>query len=192
MKNKRMIIFFSLFLSLVLIGHFAITFIYLSPTNSFRSKHWSKITAYMSPYFSQNWYLFAPNPVNQHQNLQIRLKYQDNEGKIVQTKWKDLTKPMIDKLQLNRFTSDQRVYSFQSSSLHTYVYKDGKSEQKAEDQLRLFVDYYLKTQPNPEGKITSYQMRVVTNKFPRFDQRHLPDSKGKLYYKYSDWFSYSR
>lgn len=190
--QKKWIVILSCLLSIILIGHFGMTFLYLSPNNPFRDKHWSKISAYISPYFSQNWYLFAPNPVNQHQNLQIRLKYKNHEGKTVQTKWREISKPMIQKLQKNRFTPDQRIYEFQSSAMHTYVYKEGKSEKNAENSLRLFVDYYLKTQTIPDGKIESYQMRVVTNKFPRFKDRHQPDSKGELFYKYSNWFSYSQ
>lgn len=190
MLRKRVVSIVSLFLIILLAGHFAITFLYLSPNNPIRSKHWNNIYAYMYPYFSQNWYLFAPNPVNQNQNLEIKLKYIDKNGESKETHWIDITKPMIDKLHINRFSPNQRIFEFQSSAMHTYVYKENQ-QNDAEKKLRLYVDYYLKTQYQLDGKIVSYQMRVVTNKFPRFNERHLPDSKGKKYYDYSDWFSYS-
>lgn len=191
MGRKRLVIFFSIILSLLLIGHFSVTFLYLSPKNPIKDKHHEKIGKYMSPYFSQNWYLFAPNPVNQHQNLEIRLRYKNEQGKIVQTQWKDISKPMVEKIQQNRLSPQKRIYDYQSSALHTYIYRNQKQVKKAENHLRLYVDYYLKTHSQPKGQIQSYQLRVVTNKFPRFHQRHLPDSKGKKYYKYSDWFPYS-
>jgi hypothetical protein len=189
-KKNWLVLSLSGLLSLLLLGHFAMTFLYLSPSNPFRYKHWAHIQNYMSPYFSQNWYLFAPNPVNQHQNLQIRIKLLTPEGKTVQTKWKDLSTPMIRKLQKNRFSPQQRVYEYQSTAMHTYVYGEKADQKGAENHLRLFVDYYLKTQPRPEGQIVSYQMRVVTNKFPRFSKRDLPDSKGTFSYQYSNWFPY--
>lgn len=190
MLRKRIVSILSLCLAILLAGHFGITFLYLTPNNPLRTKHWDKIYAYMYPYFSQNWYLFAPNPVNQHQNLEIKLKYITKEGKEIETKWTDITKPMLTKLYSNRFSPNQRIFEFQSSAMHSYVY-DEDEQKEAEKNLRLYVDYYLKTNPKPNGKIKSYQMRVVTNKFPRFNERHLPDSKGKKYYDYSDWFPYS-
>lgn len=190
MLQKRLVIILSFCLAVLLLVHFGITFLYLTPDNPLRSKHWKKIYAYMYPYFSQNWYLFAPNPVNQHQNLEIKIKYKSKNGKIRESNWIDLTKPMLKKLYANRFSPNQRIYEFQSSAMHTYVYDDDRRKE-AEKHLRLYVDYYLKTNRKPDGTILAYQMRVVTNKFPRFDKRHLPDSKGQKYYDYSKWFSYS-
>lgn len=190
MLRKRLISILGICLAILLIVHFGITFLYLTPNNPLRSKHWKMISGYMYPYFSQNWYLFAPNPVNQHQNLQIKLKVRTKEGAVQETKWIDITKPMLKKLYANRFSPHQRIYEFQSSAMHTYVY-DEEDRNEAEKHLRLYVDYYLKTNPKPDQKILAYQMRIVTNKFPRYSQRHLPDSKGKIYYDYSDWFNYS-
>lgn len=190
MLQKQVVSILSICLAILLAGHFGMTFLYLTPDNPLRSKYWSYIEGYMYPYFSQNWYLFAPDPVNQHQNLEIKLKYKTNEGKTTETNWIDITKPMLGKLYANRLSPNQRIFEYQSSAMHTYVY-DEDSKKEAEKFIRLYVDYYLKTNPQPNQKIISYQFRVITNKFPRFDKRHLPDSKGEKYYEYSNWFPYS-
>lgn len=190
MLQKRLIIALSFGLVILLIIHFGMTILYLTPENPLRTKHWNIIYAYMFPYFSQNWYLFAPNPVNQHQNLEIKVKYKAKNGEILETKWIDTTKPLLKKLYANRFSPNQRIFEYQSTAMHTYVYNQNRRKQ-AEKYMRLYADYFLKNYFHPDGKILAYQIRVVTNKFPRFDKRHLPDSKGKKYYNYTKWLGYA-
>lgn len=53
-------------------------------------------TAYLDPYFNQNWRLFAPNPIAEDRNLLFQGTYLDADGKPVTTSWVDWTDVELD------------------------------------------------------------------------------------------------
>jgi hypothetical protein len=53
-------------------------------------------TAYVDPYFTQNWRLFAPNPVAEDRNLLFQGAYRAADGSVVETEWVDWTAIELD------------------------------------------------------------------------------------------------
>jgi len=53
-------------------------------------------TAYLDPYFNQNWRLFAPNPISEDRNLLFQGAYVDEDGKPARTAWVDWTAVELD------------------------------------------------------------------------------------------------
>lgn len=53
-------------------------------------------TAYLDPYFNQNWRLFAPNPISEDRSLLFQGAYVDAEGKQATTEWVDWTEVELD------------------------------------------------------------------------------------------------
>lgn len=51
---------------------------------------------YLRPYFTQNWRLFAPNPVAEDRDLLVQAAYRDADGKIQVTEWIDWTEVELD------------------------------------------------------------------------------------------------
>ena len=51
---------------------------------------------YLDPYFTQNWRLFAPNPVSQDRNVLFQGAYEGPDGKIQLTPWLDWTAVELD------------------------------------------------------------------------------------------------
>jgi hypothetical protein len=169
--------------------HFAITFVYLSPANQLKSKNWEFIFSYMNPLFTQNWKLFAPNPSNQHANLDIRVQYVDKDGATRQTEWKSITLPIIQKLQANRFSPNARISEFQSALISDFVWGDKDDKESAFRSMQTYVDYLLdKKQFEVPGKINKIQLRAVINKFPNYENKDKPDSKGKIYHYFTNWW----
>lgn len=53
-------------------------------------------TAYLDPYFTQNWRLFAPNPISEDRNLLFQGAYLDADGEPARTAWVDWTAVELD------------------------------------------------------------------------------------------------
>jgi hypothetical protein len=53
-------------------------------------------TAYLDPYFAQNWRLFAPSPIAEDRNLLFQGAYVDADGKPAVTEWVDWTEVELD------------------------------------------------------------------------------------------------
>jgi len=74
----------------VLAIYFTATFLYLTPPNPVKARHLATILRIEHPLFSQNWHLFAPNPVRSNLILAGRCRVGDQT-----TPWKDLTTPLV-------------------------------------------------------------------------------------------------
>ncbi|WP_214808607.1 MULTISPECIES: DUF5819 family protein [unclassified Exiguobacterium] len=101
MKVKK-----SIALSLILIFtlfHCVITFAYNMPINPISHKSAKIINNYMEPLFSQNWHLFAPNPVSTNNCVIVKGTYFDEKGNKKETGWLNLTEKYINTYQVNRF-----------------------------------------------------------------------------------------
>lgn len=190
MSRKILVFTTSSILSIVLLIHFSFTFIYLSPANPFKSKHWETIIGYMNPIFTQNWKLFAPNPASQQANLDMRVQYVDKDGATRQSDWKSITLPVIKELQSNRFSPNARISEFQSSLIGDYVWGDKENKESAFRSMQSYVNYVLDTKKfTVPGTINKIQLRAVINKFPRYNERDKPDSAGKMYYYLTNWWN---
>ncbi len=53
-------------------------------------------TGYLRPYFTQNWRLFAPNPVGEDRSVRFQAAYRDEAGDVVQTEWVNWTAVELD------------------------------------------------------------------------------------------------
>ncbi|MBD8605690.1 hypothetical protein IFT73_02380 [Aeromicrobium sp. CFBP 8757] len=53
-------------------------------------------TSYLDPYFTQNWRLFAPNPISEDRSLLFQAAYTDADGDQVRTGWVDWTAVELD------------------------------------------------------------------------------------------------
>jgi uncharacterized protein DUF5819 len=60
------------------------------PTNSVSDAVGSQLN-YLSPFFAQNWRLFAPNPIDKDKSLLVQAAYVDRDGDLHTTPWVDWT-----------------------------------------------------------------------------------------------------
>lgn len=96
------------FLILVFFLHFSVTLIYNSPSNPIRAKYNSTISSYMDPVFTQNWRLFAPEPVTSNHKFFVRIKT-NVRGETHTSEWIDIVDYMIKNNHDNRFTPFNRL-----------------------------------------------------------------------------------
>lgn len=78
--------------------HFFIIVLHAGPINPISAKFQPQINAYVTPFFFQNWHLFAPDPVTTNFNLYLKVKYKEAEHtEIIQSDWLDVVGPILKK-----------------------------------------------------------------------------------------------
>lgn len=102
----------------VLVGllavHAGMTFLWNAPSNPVKEAVREELNGYMRPFFQQNWSLFAPNPVNNEDELLIRARYTEDGGQRT-TEWISATRLEWNEVEHNSAPSRA---SRLSSNLH--------------------------------------------------------------------------
>lgn len=96
MKDRSLLraAFLTVVCGLVAIHLVAVTFAAIPPNRYSDAVEPSR--GYLTPYFTQNWRLFAPNPVAQDRSVRFQMAYRDEAGDVQQTKWVDWTSVELD------------------------------------------------------------------------------------------------
>ncbi|MGW5660072.1 DUF5819 family protein [Streptomyces sp. NPDC003758] len=71
--------------------HLGMVFLHVAPPNTLTKKHGKAIDDWIYPEFEQNWKLFAPNPLQQNIDVQVRAEVRTRDGSERTTGWYDLS-----------------------------------------------------------------------------------------------------
>lgn len=71
--------------------HLGMVFLHVAPSNTVTKQHGRAIDDWIYPEFEQNWKLFAPNPLQQNIDVQVRARVRGVDGGITETGWYDLS-----------------------------------------------------------------------------------------------------
>ncbi|MFI9050493.1 DUF5819 family protein [Streptomyces sp. NPDC053427] len=71
--------------------HLAMMFLHVAPQNTLSKQRGDLISDYVYPEYEQNWKLFAPNPLQQNIDVQVRAQLRGADGTQRTTGWTDLT-----------------------------------------------------------------------------------------------------
>jgi len=85
--------------------HIGTVFLSIAPSNTVSQAYRSQIDAHVYPEFEQNWELFAPNPLQDNIDVQVRLQTLAPDGSRPQSGWIDLTAQDIARIRDNPFPS---------------------------------------------------------------------------------------
>jgi len=94
------------------------------PLNPLKIKLMPLLNATMSTFFSQNWSLFAPNPVAQDYIMLVQLRTKDELTSSNHRSWYNLSTPFWKNFQRNRFSAYDRLARSQSSALRNALSGD--------------------------------------------------------------------
>lgn len=204
-------------LAVVLIGHFGMTLAYLTPFNPIKMRFFSTIYAYMHPLFSQDWHLFAPDPIRDSRVLTISCRLRQATGETIDTAWADISTPRLEEHYRNRFapadrldrpTSNAMQQLFETNELTILLDKhrppDNPEYNKTVDELTKADEQGREHSRNMMNRIASahcdqlygygrteaVRTRIVFLQFPRFSKRHMPDSAGEFSEVILDWAPY--
>ncbi|MEV5784120.1 DUF5819 family protein [Streptomyces sp. NPDC052287] len=71
--------------------HLGMVFLHVAPSNTVTKQHGRAIDEWIYPEFEQNWKLFAPNPLQQNIDVQVRARIRATDGGANETGWYDLS-----------------------------------------------------------------------------------------------------
>ncbi|MFI6404600.1 DUF5819 family protein [Streptomyces sp. NPDC050548] len=71
--------------------HLGMVFLHVAPSNTVTKQHGKAIDEWIYPEFEQNWKLFAPNPLQQNIQVQVRADIRTAAGATRTTGWYDLS-----------------------------------------------------------------------------------------------------
>ncbi|MET7488233.1 DUF5819 family protein [Streptomyces sp. NPDC005538] len=71
--------------------HLGMVFLHVAPSNTVTKQHGTAIDEWIYPEFEQNWKLFAPNPLQQNIEVQVRADVRTADGSTRTTGWYDLS-----------------------------------------------------------------------------------------------------
>lgn len=71
--------------------HLGMVFLHVAPSNTVTKQHGRAVDDWIYPEFEQNWQLFAPNPLQQNIDVQVRAQVRTADGGITETGWYDLS-----------------------------------------------------------------------------------------------------
>jgi hypothetical protein len=127
---------------LAAIVHVAMVFLYVAPSNTISVKYRQAITAWISPYFEQNWQLFAPNPQSARQQIWARTSYLTDSPGQHTSDWIDLSAVDDEAVHHDPFPS-HTSQNMLRRAWDAYVGSHGESDQSSSQQADMFQKYLL-------------------------------------------------
>lgn len=123
---------------LALVVHSALTLAYVLPMNPTKQPLAPILDATIGKYFSQNWSLFAPEPVQS--NLELVVRCLDageaaaaDRGVLPVAGWRDLSAPLWTQFQRHRFSAYDRLARPNSNFIREFLFGGDGARQLADD-----------------------------------------------------------
>ena len=189
----------------LLMFHFVMVGLYVCPPNpvSLTARPW--VHAYISPYFTQRWQLFAPEPGGINEYVHVRCHLVEGDQPRI-TPWVDVTTPLLRAHQRNRLgassrmlrASMPRLIAAQSKERAAIDHLDGPLADEARARLdreaqrvfeqgrahlqRLASAECKRRHAAPDVRIERVEARRLSKKVPPYGMRHrAPPDPGRGY-----------
>lgn len=205
-------------LLVVVLGlHFGLTLVYLLPLNPITLRLAPLVDGYMTPFFAQDWHLFAPEPINETRMLLVACRVRLADGRMVETAWEDISTPLWAMQARERFSPASWLVRLQMHAIQrffapgqllpglerSHALEDPTVQQLADTLHKLErARQVLPTRVLARlgaaycdrwygtGQTVAMRMRLAILRFPRFSQRQMPDSAGEVRSYSFDWMPY--
>ncbi|MEJ8548113.1 DUF5819 family protein [Brevibacillus borstelensis] len=215
--QKRLLAALPLLLIAVMLWHFSMILLHVIPFNPLTNKYRDLVNGYVNPLFSQNWHLFAPNPVSHTHTIFIQAKSRDASGNLVESDWVDITTPLITANWEHRISPINRVLRFGVGAFTQAFHQDDvinlfeekKKNRNKEDLnlmkedlaqldeyrkvgVRLLYRYSFSHVPKyfPSQNVDSIRLRVLIRASKPFSERHNPHYENEKEYVEFEWEKY--
>ena len=183
------------------VAHFTVTALYLTPLNPVKLRLYPYMQAWMSPLFTQNWHLFAPNPVASNYSLVTKCR-----SGAVESDWINVSHAVLDSYYHNRLSTAKAIGGIQINAILSIVYGGlpttdldfasfclsnpehafcNRLADSAIDEVErakrilagMAKDGCMKAIGN-EQQLDEVFIRIINLVFPRFSERLKPDTDG--------------
>lgn len=185
--------------------HFTAALFSQMPLSPLKLRYYPHVARYLEPYFAQNWMLFAPDPLSDDRGILVRARCADQTV----TAFYDVTSPLIDRVQHNRFFPSRMSRLVTSNAVQLAapdpVLARLREAEKTEDRPQLpllpqekttqeearraLERYGLSQLPAGAcaGRPDSVQLRMYVHQPPPWSQRKDPSARGVTDAHDYDW-----
>jgi hypothetical protein len=185
-------------------AYLAVAALTQAPLNPVKLRYYDAVNAVTEPYLSQNWMLFAPDPLSDDRGILARAKC--GNGRV--TGFYDVTRPYVARVQHDRFFPSRisRLVSGTVTQMDTpdpvlarlrnkEVEKKKRPvpllpyEKSSRNQAETFLARYSLSQlPNVcGGSPSAVQVRIYIHELPSWSQRKDSSAKGKTLFEDLKW-----
>ena len=149
--------------------HVALVFLYVAPANTVSRRYQSQINAWVSPYFEQDWRLFAPDPQSVRQQVWARTETTAPSGTQV-GEWIDLTAIDDAAVRHDPFPS-HTSQNMMRRALGAYRDSTGTDDQSSSRWARMVQEYLRniavqRVAARGQGVFDAIQLRIVSTPIP--------------------------
>ncbi|MFD3515943.1 DUF5819 family protein [Streptomyces sp. NPDC058657] len=178
-------------------AYFSVAAFSQMPLNPVKLRYYDRINTVMQPYLSQNWMLFAPDPLSDERGILARVRC--NDGHV--TDFYNVTRPYVEREQNDRFfpSRTNRLVSGTISQLDNsdpILDRMRKSEEEKKKPVIPLAPYEKTTRERAEkflsrfsleqltdvcsGKpVAAVQVRAYVHTLPPWSKRNDPSAVGK-------------
>ncbi len=203
---RKLSVWFAAAVCAVVLGtYFSATFLYLTPPNPVKARHLGTILSVELPLFSQNWHLFAPNPVRSNLLLAGRCGVGSQT-----TPWTDLTTPFVAGHHRNRFSRLGKLLRPTQDALYLILgrnldewrplvckrfptderCRNDRERQKARELGTYIVQRVVSASCAGVPGVQRVQARIIVHDPPPWSRRHDRQDAGKMRYLTLPWMEY--
>jgi hypothetical protein len=150
----------------VALTHVVLVFLHVAPSNPVSQRYAPQINAWISPFFEQNWLLFAPNPEPDRTQIFARTGWTTATGAHAMSDWFDITAPDDAAITHNPYPSRTNQSMIRRAwSAYEWSHSDGDVSQddwaviRAENLRNIAVQRVTGLSPQPFEVI---RLKVVT------------------------------
>ncbi|MDT0739105.1 DUF5819 family protein [Staphylococcus haemolyticus] len=195
---KKIKYFLPIFLTCFLIIHFSFIILSVMPFNPIVNKADNTVSKYINPIFTQNWALFAPDPIDRNTSLQIKVYYKNGN----ESKWLDSSNTIITKMHKNYISPYNRIGRIPETitsemlaedPIINKIRKNYESENNSEELKKLnktykkqykdnlpklvrFASAYVKSTQIKNKNIDKLRLRIVKQESVPFSKRNSKES----------------
>ncbi|MFD7917991.1 DUF5819 family protein [Streptomyces sp. NPDC059740] len=162
--------------ALTVLVHLAMVFLHVAPANTVSKQHSQAVYDYVYPEYEQNWKLFAPNPVQQNIDVEVRARVRPRsgggDGGTTVTAWTDLTAQDGAAIHHNPFPSHasqnelRRAWEVFLGSHNDQNQPTGQRGVMSERFLRRLAMLRMSDQWVRQGRVEQVQFRSKTIAVP--------------------------
>ncbi|WP_258728642.1 DUF5819 family protein [Bacillus atrophaeus] len=174
-KNEKKYNILVFMLSLIVILHTIMMVMYNLPLNPVNFKHEKLISSYMNPLFTQNWQLFAPDPVSTNNNIICRGTFTNNKGQKEHTEWIDITESYNLDIKNNLFSPNRLMKTALSGAvfeIQPYLKSTDKKKHKqiVENEYTQIISNIAveKIEKSKKVKLESLDIKLSIESFPEY------------------------
>lgn len=198
--------------------HFTMTLVHVQTDNPFRDQVFPVVDSYMTPYFTQNWRLFAPTPEEPSKHIGVVCRFA--EAGVPDTEVIDITAPHYEHLHRYRLSPSQRIIRAQvypltrvhppkdmvMTAMEKLSQSDKEEDREVAKTLELAKEENAKAGMRllarvasaecdrrfPDAQISEVQLLYFHERAPKFSQRNQPEAKGEVASLDYGWLAYEK